>query len=78
MEEDYLLWLKLSKKGIRMMGINSVLYSWRKTENSLSSSVIQKLRDAFTLYNKYLKLNFLNSIFFTIMLSINFILKRFI
>ena len=76
-KEDYLLWLKLSKKGIRMMGINSVLYSWRKTENSLSSSVIQKLRDAFTLYNKYLKLNFLNSIFFTIMLSINFILKRF-
>ena len=76
-KEDYLLWLKLSKKMTRMMGMNTVLFSWRKTENSLSSSSFQKLKDAFKIYNKYLKFNFFKSILFTTILSINFILKRF-
>jgi len=77
-KEDYLLWLKLSRKMIRMMGMSAVLFSWRKTENSLSSSSIQKLKDAFKIYNKYLNFNFFKSIFFTTILSINFILKRFL
>ena len=77
-KEDYLLWLKLSQKNIKMMGINKNLVFWRKTSNSLSSSVIQKFKDAFLVYNKYLKLNFLFSIILIFFLSINSIIKRYL
>jgi teichuronic acid biosynthesis glycosyltransferase TuaG len=77
-KEDYLLWLKLSKKNIKMMGIDKNLVFWRKTHNSLSSSVMQKLKDAFLVYNKYLKINFLFSIILIFFLSINSIIKRYL
>ena len=77
-KEDYLLWLMLSKKRVKMLGINQTLFSWRKTKSSLSSSISQKLKDAFLIYNRYLKFNLLRSVFLTIMLSVNFILKRYL
>ncbi|MBD1156590.1 glycosyltransferase family 2 protein [Pelagibacterales bacterium SAG-MED20] len=77
-KEDYLLWLKLSKKNIKMMGIDKNFVFWRKTHNSLSSSVMQKLKDAFLVYNKYLKINFLFSIILIFFLSINSIIKRYL
>ena len=77
-KEDYLLWLKLSQKNIKMMGIRENLIFWRKTNNSLSSSIVQKFKDAFLVYNKYLKLNFLVSIFLIFFLSINSIIKRYL
>jgi len=77
-KEDYLLWLMLSKKKVKMLGLKPVLFSWRKTQNSLSSSVVQKLKDAFLIYNGYLKFNLIKSIFLTMMLSINFIRKRYL
>ena len=77
-KEDYLLWLILSKKKVKMLGLKEILFSWRKTQNSLSNSIIQKLSDAFRVYNTYLKFNFFKSIFLTIMLSLNFILKRYL
>ena len=61
-----------------MLGLKPVLFSWRKTQNSLSSSVVQKLKDAFLIYNGYLKFNLIKSIFLTMMLSINFIRKRYL
>ena len=42
-----------------MLGINETLVSWRQTNNSLSSSVIQRLKDAFIVYNTHLKFNFI-------------------
>ena len=77
-KEDYLLWLKLSQKNIKMMGIRENLIFWRKTNNSLSSSIVQKFKDAFLIYNKYLKLNFLISIVLIFFLSINSIIKRYL
>jgi teichuronic acid biosynthesis glycosyltransferase TuaG len=77
-KEDYLLWLKLSQKNIKMMGIRENLIFWRKTNNSLSSSILQKFKDAFLVYNKYLKLNFLVSIVLIFFLSINSIIKRYL
>lgn len=77
-KEDYLLWLILSKKKVKMLGMNSILVSWKKTQNSLSSSTVQKLQDAYKVYNTYLKFNILQSIFLTIVLSLNFILKRYL
>jgi len=77
-KEDYLLWLRLAKDGVKMIGINETLLSWRKTDNSLSSSTLQKLRDAFLIYNKYLKFNFFKSIFHVFALSLNFFNKRYL
>ena len=77
-KEDYLLWLKLSKKNIKMLGIGENLMFWRKTSNSLSSSIEQKLKDAFLVYNKYLKFNFLISLILIFCLSINSIIKRYV
>ena len=65
-KEDYLLWLALSKKNIIMLGLDKNLVSWRKTDNSLSESTIQKLKDAFLIYNKHLKFNFIKSIYHVI------------
>ena len=53
-KEDYVLWLLLSKRKIIFHGINKNLSSWRKTHNSLSSGVIQKLIDGFKVYNKHM------------------------
>ena len=56
-KEDYVVWLYLSKSGIQMMGLNENLTSWRKLNNSLSSSVIQKICDGYKVYRKFLKFN---------------------
>lgn len=77
-KEDYLLWLKLSKKRTKMLGINKTLVSWRKTDNSLSSSKIQKLKDAFLIYNKHLNYSILRSLYHVFLLSQNFIKKRYL
>ena len=61
-----------------MLGINQTLTQWRKTDGSLSNSIIQKLKDAFILYNKHLKFNMLNSLILTFILSLNFIKKRYL
>ena len=76
-KEDYVMWLKLSKNRIKLSGLKKNLASWRKLNESLSSSIFQKLKDAFTVYNKYLKFNFFKSLLFTIILSYNFIKKRY-
>ena len=77
-KEDYVLWLRLSKKNVKMLGINKTLTQWRKTNDSLSSSIIQKLKDAFIVYNKHLKFSMLNSLILTFILSFNFIKKRYL
>ena len=74
-KEDYASWLKISKK-MPIYGLNKHLLLWRKTKNSLSSNTIQKLIDAFDIYYRKERLNFLNSIFRVIILSLNFFIKR--
>ena len=70
-KEDYVLWLKLAKDGILLNGLNENLASWRKSKNSLSSSVTQKIIDGFRVYNSYLKFNIIKSIICLLILSIN-------
>ena len=77
-KEDYLLWIKLSKKKIKMLGINETLASWRETNNSLSSSITQKLKDAFLVYSHHLKFNFLKSLILVFLLSINSLTKKYL
>ena len=46
-KEDYVLWLKLSKKGLIFNGINNCLSYWKKTDNSLSSNLLDKIPPTF-------------------------------
>ena len=56
-KEDFVLWLKILQKEILISSLNETLSSWRKLDNSLSSSTTQKLKDAFKVYNYYMKFN---------------------
>ena len=75
-KEDYVLWLKLSKKGVIFYGLEENLTSWRKLKNSLSSSVIQKLFDGYKVYRIYLNYSFFTSLIRLFILSIKSILKK--
>ena len=77
-KEDYVLWLKLSKKNIKMMGFDQKLVLWRKLDNSLSSSVFQRVHDAFYVYNTHLNFNFIKSIYYIFLMSLNFFRKRYL
>ena len=68
--------MKLSQDGIKMQGLDQNLTSWRKNKDSLSSSIIQKLIDGYRVYRIYLGYGRLKSLFYLIILSINFILKN--
>ena len=74
-KEDYILWLRIARKGIVFKPIKKDLTKWRKTYSSLSSSIIQKLFDGFKVYHYYMKFNWLKSLYLLICLSINFLKK---
>jgi len=74
-KEDYLLWLQLSKNNIRIIGIDKSFTYWRKVKNSLSSSISQKIKDAFKIYYIYEKKSFVMSVINVFILSI-FALKK--
>lgn len=76
-KEDYILWLNLSKK-YKLIAIKKNLSFWQQSSNSLSSSFSQKIKDAFKVYNKFMKFNSIKSIFFVFILSVNYIIKRYL
>ena len=75
-KEDYVLWLRISKKGIIFYSINESLSKWTDRPGSLSKSVIQKLKDGFTVYNKYVGYGFIKSFMSLLILSMNFLKKK--
>ncbi len=74
-KEDFVLWLKILYSGTAIGAIDENLTSWRKLENSLSSSFFQKMIDGYKVYNKYMKYNPIKSIYLLLCLSINFLRK---
>ena len=74
-KEDYVFWLDLTKKNIIAHNQGDVLVSWNKVKNSLSSSVVQKIKDGFIVYYKYQNFNFLKSLYFLGRLSLNSLKK---
>jgi len=74
-KEDYVLWLSLSNQGVKIFGLNQYLVFWRKTQNSLSSNLLQKIIDGFRVYYVYMGYNFLKSVYSLIILSFNFLKK---
>lgn len=76
-KEDYAAWLKISKK-IPIYGIKKYLLFWRKTKNSLSSNIYQKIVDAFDIYYNKEKFGLIKSIYSVIKLSFNFLVKKYL
>ena len=74
-KEDFVLWLKILKKKIKIGALQKNLMCWRKLDNSLSSSVIQKIKDGFCVYNKFMKFNLFKSLYFLFLLSLNSLFK---
>ena len=74
-KEDFVLWLFILKKKIYINSLDKTLTKWTKSSDSLSSSTLQKLKDSYLVYNKYMKFNFIKSIYFTILLSLNYLFK---
>ena len=75
-KEDYLLWIKSIKYLNNFESINKELVYWRYLKNSLSSSSIQKLIDAFSLYRNHLNFSFLFSIYCVFRLSFYALIKK--
>ena len=76
-KEDFVLWLKILKRNVKILGIDKNLATWNMTKNSLSASSLQKIKDAFIVYYKFMNYSFIRSLYFTIILSFNFIIKQF-
>ncbi len=74
-KEDFILWLRILKKNIKIGGLQKNLMCWRKLDNSLSSSVIQKMKDGYYVYNKFMKFNLFKSLYFLFLLSLNSLFK---
>ena len=74
-KEDFVLWLKITKNGKIIQALNKNLTQWRKSNASLSSSVIRKLIDGYYVYRYYLKFNVIKSLYSLLVLSINFLNK---
>lgn len=75
-KEDYVLWLKLSKK-YTLYGINRFNTKWRNLSSSISSSIYRRIIDAFFVYYFFEKFNFIKSIFLVLNLSLFSIKKKY-
>ena len=75
-KEDFVLWLKILKKNYKIYSFQQNLTNWTRSNNSLSSSISQKMVDGFRVYNIYLKQNIFVSIYFLLCLSFNYLIKK--
>ncbi len=77
-KEDYVLWLRILKKISHIEGINKKLTNYRKRKNSLSSNTITSIINGFKVYKYYLKMGYFESLYRLIILSINYLKKKFV
>ena len=75
-KEDFVLWLKILKNDIIIGSIDDNLTSWRKLNNSLSSSTLQKLFDGFNVYRSYMRFSIIKSVYYLFCLGINYLKKK--
>tara|TARA_B110000971_G_scaffold220495_1_gene264232 strand:- start:1608 stop:2348 length:741 start_codon:yes stop_codon:yes gene_type:complete len=74
-KEDFVLWLKILKDKNVFGAIDKNLCCWRKSKDSLSSSVFQRLIDGFKVYYIYMNYNFYKSLYLLVCLSLNYLKK---
>jgi teichuronic acid biosynthesis glycosyltransferase TuaG len=75
-KEDYLLWLQITKKNIHIHCVKKNLASWRDVKGSLSSSIMQRIKDSFKIYYYYEKQFLFQSIISIVILSLNSFRKK--
>ena len=75
-KEDYVVWLKISKNGFMLYGIDQILTRWTSRKKSLSKSIFRKLKDGFKVYNIYEGKNFFESLICLMRLSLNYLKKK--
>ena len=51
-KEDYVLWLQITHNNKKIFGLKDNLTKWRKLDDSLSSSKLQKIYDGYLVYRK--------------------------
>ena len=76
-KEDYVLWLKILKKIPHIYGLDKKLTNYRKRKNSLSSDSITSITNGFKVYKDYMRMGYFESCYRLIILSINFLKKKF-
>jgi teichuronic acid biosynthesis glycosyltransferase TuaG len=76
-KEDYVFWLKIASKNNIIFGLRNNLTKWRRLDDSLSSSKLQKIYDGYLVYKKFMKFNLLRSFIYLVLLSFNYVLKEF-
>jgi teichuronic acid biosynthesis glycosyltransferase TuaG len=70
-KEDFVLWLKILKRHYSIIALDEYLTIWRRLDNSLSSSVSQRLIDGFRVYHLYMRCGFFRSLYLLFCLSFN-------
>ena len=75
-KEDYVAWLKITKNNIYAHNFPQNLVIWNKTKDSLSSDFFQKTSDGLKVFRKYENFNFLKSLYYLFILSINSIKRK--
>jgi len=75
-KEDYVFWLKITLNENKIFALRSNLTKWRKLEDSLSSSKLQKISDGYLVYKKYMNFNSIKSFIYLVLLSVNYVLKE--
>ena len=75
-KEDYVLWLKITLNNKKIFALKNNLTKWRKLNDSLSASKIQKLYDGYLVYRKYMNFSLAKSFICLLLLSFNYGLKE--
>ena len=74
-KEDFVLWLRIIKNLKSISGLNRKLTYYRKTSNSLSSDKFTSLVNGYKVYRNYMNFSKSKSLYYLIILSINFLIK---
>ena len=75
-KEDYVLWLKITLNKNKIFALENCLTRWRKLDDSLSSSKLQKFYDGYLVYRKYMNFSLVKSSVCLFLLSFNYVLKE--
>ena len=75
-KEDYVLWLKITLNKNKIFALENYLTKWRKLDDSLSSSKVQKFYDGYLVYRKYMNFSLVKSLIYLLLLSFRYVLKE--
>lgn len=76
--EDYALWLYLSRKNAKIVGMNDVLMQYRIINNSRSHDKINAALNRFKIYTEQEKFGLIKSLYYFSLYAINGVKKKFL